>query len=63
VKIRTEPETCQGTGFCAQVAPAVFSQDDAGTVVLLDAAPPAAEREVALEAEAMCPANAIWIDS
>jgi len=42
-------------------APAVFTQDDEGLVVLLDPNPPAAQHAAAKTAELACPAAVISV--
>ncbi|MFJ2843088.1 ferredoxin [Streptomyces griseofuscus] len=61
-RIEIEMDLCCGAGACALAAPAVFDQnDDDGTVILLDATPPADQREAAQEAAARCPTSAIRV--
>jgi ferredoxin len=62
MKIEVDAGKCCGSGMCALTDPAVFDQsEDDGTVVLLDADPPAAHHAAAREAAALCPAGAITV--
>ena len=63
VIVHTDPDRCCGAGQCVLAAPGVFDQrEDDGTVLLLDATPPAAlAREVA-DAVAACPGGAIRLE-
>ncbi|MFJ4675349.1 MULTISPECIES: ferredoxin [Kitasatospora] len=61
--VHVDRDRCCGAGQCVLAAPEVFDQsDEDGTVVLLDARPPAElVREVA-DAVAACPAGAIRLE-
>ncbi|WP_033220540.1 ferredoxin [Kitasatospora phosalacinea] len=61
--VHVDADRCCGAGQCVLAAPEVFDQrDEDGTVVLLDASPPAAlVREVA-DAVAACPGGAIRLE-
>ncbi|GAA2118812.1 ferredoxin [Kitasatospora saccharophila] len=61
--VHVDPDRCCGAGQCVLAAPEVFDQrEDDGTVLLLDANPPAAlVREVA-DAVAACPGGAIRLE-
>jgi ferredoxin len=62
VHITIDEERCCGAGQCVLAAPDVFDQrDEDGVVVLLDAAPPAAQHAAARDAAAICPAAAIMV--
>ncbi|MEV7211876.1 ferredoxin [Kitasatospora cineracea] len=61
--VHVEPDRCCGSGQCVLAAPEVFDQNEQdGTVVLLQASPPAdLVREVA-DAVAACPGGAIRLE-
>ncbi|GAA3748268.1 ferredoxin [Streptomyces tremellae] len=60
LKVEIDEDRCGAIGNCAALAPAVFDQnDDDGTVVLLDAAPPADEHERVRDAALRCPTASI----
>jgi ferredoxin len=62
LRIVADQGRCTSAGNCARVAPELFDQDEQnGTVVLLQAEPPASLVEAAREAESLCPANAITV--
>jgi ferredoxin len=62
VRIEIVEGRCVGAGQCAVNAPAVFDQDDdEGLVRVLDASPPAHEREAVREAAHVCPTGAISV--
>lgn len=60
VKVRIDPEQCQGHGRCYDLAPGLFGEDDEGygTVLGDGVVPPAGERDARL-AVANCPERAI----
>jgi ferredoxin len=55
MKVIADQESCIGSGACTMACPKVFSQDDAGTVVLIDAEPPDELRDQVLAAVDACP--------
>ncbi|NJQ02550.1 ferredoxin [Streptomyces zingiberis] len=62
MKVETDENRCIAVGNCAAVAPAVFDQNDEdGTVLLLDAAPPEREHAEVRAAALRCPASAITV--
>jgi ferredoxin len=61
MRIDIDTDVCIAAGNCARTAPELFDQDDDGTVVLLDARPDAAHREMAREAVDLCPSGCISI--
>ncbi|MGW7293455.1 ferredoxin [Streptomyces xiamenensis] len=62
LRVEIEEPRCVAAGHCVTAAPEVFDQRDSdGVVVLLDAAPPAGERERVREAALLCPAAAILL--
>ncbi|WP_433020878.1 ferredoxin [Kribbella sp. CA-294648] len=62
VKVTVDQDLCVGSGQCALTAEDVFDQsDDDGTVVLLDATPPADRKADIQYAAARCPAAAITV--
>ena len=62
MRIGLDESRCEGTGFCAAVAPRLFALDGPPPVVLKSQDVPPGEEENAREAELMCPARAIAID-
>ncbi|HEY2690820.1 MAG TPA: ferredoxin [Streptosporangiaceae bacterium] len=63
MKIRIDPERCQGHGRCYDLAPGLFGDDDEGygMVVGDGVVPPDLEREARL-AVANCPEQAIELE-
>jgi ferredoxin len=63
MKIRIDPERCQGHGRCYDLAPALFGDDDEGYGMVLGdgAVPPDLERDARL-AVANCPEQAIELE-
>jgi ferredoxin len=62
VRVEVEQQKCVAAGQCAAAAPEVFDQrDEDGIVVLLEAAPAAADEEGVRYAAAICPAQAIQV--
>ncbi|MEU6769687.1 ferredoxin [Streptomyces sp. NPDC046759] len=59
MRIEIDKNLCCGAGTCVLAAPAVFDQDDDGTVVLLHATPGAEQRAAVQEAAERCPTGAI----
>ncbi|HEY3716100.1 MAG TPA: ferredoxin [Jatrophihabitantaceae bacterium] len=60
--VEVNSDICIGAGQCYLAAAAVFdTDDDYGTVVLLDAQPEGDAAEAAREAERLCPSGAIRI--
>lgn len=51
--------SCEGAGFCEQVAPALFRVGPAGAVEALADPVPDEHADAALEAEGMCPTRSI----
>lgn len=62
MKIVLDPRRCEGTGFCAAVAPALFALDGPPPVAVLAVEVPPGEEESAREAELMCPTRAIALE-
>ena len=63
MKIRIDPERCQGHGRCYDLASALFGDDDEGYGMVLGdgGVPPDLEREARL-AVANCPEQAIELE-
>jgi ferredoxin len=63
MKIRIDPERCQGHGRCYDLAPGLFGDDDEGYGMVLGdgVVPPDLEREARL-AVANCPEQAIELE-
>jgi ferredoxin len=59
-RVIVDIEKCIGSGMCALTAPAVFSQDENGFVVLLDQA--ATNTQDARSAAELCPSGALTLD-
>jgi ferredoxin len=60
MKVAVDTSLCIGSGTCALTAPAVFDQNpDEAVVVVLDNAPPEAERDAVELAVQSCPAAVI----
>lgn len=62
MRISVDRDACMGCGICVLAAPAIFTQDDDGTVVLLLEDVPETERAAAEEAVMGCPAGAITLE-
>lgn len=62
LRVSADRSRCCGAGLCAALAPEIFTQsDDDGTVIVLDATPPA-ERSAAVRAAVRrCPSQAIQV--
>ena len=62
MRVAVDQHKCVSSGNCALALPAVFDQrEDDGVVVLLDESPPEELLDEVLEAEDMCPAQAILV--
>jgi ferredoxin len=62
MELRVDRARCLGAGMCVLAAPEVFDQDDEGTVMLLDTAPPQqAAAEAVRQAAHLCPSGAIVV--
>ncbi|HEY7012197.1 MAG TPA: ferredoxin [Streptosporangiaceae bacterium] len=63
MKLRIDPERCQGHGRCYDLAPGLFGDDDEGYGMVLGdgVVPPDLEREARL-AVANCPEQAIELE-
>ena len=60
MKVRINPERCQGHGRCYDLAPSLFGEDDEGYgTVLSDGAVPPGQEQDARRAELNCPEHAI----
>jgi ferredoxin len=60
--VSVDHDRCRGAGMCVLTAPEVFDQsEDDGTVVLLDAEPPAGRHEAVRRAAALCPNGVITV--
>jgi len=63
VKVRIDPEKCQGQGRCFSIAPGIFDFDDLGSgVVIGDGTLSDETMELARLAQANCPEHAIFIE-
>jgi ferredoxin len=62
MRVAVDQDRCIAAGQCAATAPDVFDQrDEDGVVVLVKAAPDAAEEDDVRQAAAVCPALAIQV--
>jgi ferredoxin len=62
MRVAVDQDKCVAAGQCVAAAPAVFDQrDEDGIVVLLKAAPDAAEEDDVRRAAGVCPALAIQL--
>ncbi|NUW39939.1 ferredoxin [Nonomuraea rhodomycinica] len=62
MKIKADTTVCIGAGMCALTVPQVFDQsDEDGTVVLLEASPPAELEDAVRRAVTLCPSGALSI--
>jgi ferredoxin len=62
MRVAVDQDRCIAAGQCVAAAPDVFDQrDEDGVVVLLKAAPDAAEEDDVRQAAAVCPALAIQV--
>jgi ferredoxin len=63
VKVRIDPEICQGHGRCFSIAPGIFDFDDLGNgVVIGDGTLTSDTLELARLAQSNCPEHAIFIE-
>ncbi len=62
MRIRLDPELCQGHGRCYALAPAIFDSDDYGHCVLLAEDVPGGSESMARDAVENCPEQALVID-
>lgn len=62
VRVSVDRDACCSSGMCVLTAPDVFDQsDDDGTVLLLQASPPAERADEVRRAAELCPARAITV--
>jgi ferredoxin len=62
MRVTVDAELCCGSGQCVLAVPEVFDQrEEDGTVLLLDAGPPAATHEEVRVAASLCPSGAITV--
>lgn len=57
--VRVDTLICQGTGYCARIAPAVFEVGPERVARVLDPHPPPDQEELMEEASTLCPTRAI----
>jgi ferredoxin len=63
LKVIVDTKRCVSSGNCADLVPAVFTQDDnTGVVMLLQERPDASLAEVVRKAALCCPSQAISIE-
>jgi ferredoxin len=63
MKVRVDPERCQGHTLCAMIAPDVFQLDDVDghSTAIIDGEIPADLQEKVREAVRSCPEQAIFL--
>ena len=61
MRVIVDQDRCIASGQCVLTADAVFDQQEDGTVLLLDADPPAELHDDVRQAEALCPAQSITV--
>ena len=59
MKAEVDPKQCALTGYCVQVAPELFQLGDEHAEVLTESIDDPGLRELAIEAESLCPTAAI----
>jgi ferredoxin len=59
MKAEANREVCIGAGMCVLTAPTCYDQDDAGTVVVLQADVAAEDEQSVRDAADSCPSGAI----
>jgi len=62
VKIRLNQAACVGHGRCYELAPEIFTDDERGHCVIIEASVPEHLEKQARRGEANCPEGAIEID-
>jgi ferredoxin len=62
MRIRLDPDRCQGHGRCYTLAPDLFDADDMGHCVLLRSDVPAGQEEAARNGVENCPEQALFLD-
>jgi ferredoxin len=62
LSVRIDPDICACTGYCVEVAPAVFELDGEGPTVVLSPHPPLELAGEVREAENLCPTSAIRVE-
>ena len=62
MKVRLEQAACTGHGRCYELAAELFTDDERGHCVIIDALVPEHLEKQARRAEANCPEGAIEID-
>ena len=60
MKVSIDTAACQGTGYCARIAPDVFEVVDSVAVIKVAVVTPEFEK-IVYEAELLCPAQAILV--
>jgi ferredoxin len=61
MRVIVDPNICVASGQCVLTVETVFDQQEDGTVLLLDANPPAELHDEVRYAAALCPAQAITV--
>jgi ferredoxin len=59
MRVEVDPDKCIGSGACVIACPEVFSQDEGGVVILLNAHPVPELHDRVREAVRACPAEVI----
>ena len=60
MKVSIDASACQGTGYCARLAPEIFEVADSVAVIKVAVVAPELEK-IVYEAELLCPAQAILV--
>jgi ferredoxin len=62
LSVTIDPVVCACTGYCVEVAPAVFELEGDGPTVVIDPHPPLGLADDVREAENLCPTQAIRVE-
>jgi len=62
MRIRLDPDRCQGHGRCYTLAPDLFDADDLGHCVVLVSDVPASQEDAARNGVENCPEQALFLE-
>lgn len=62
LRVSIDPDVCACTGYCVEVAPAVFELEGEGPTVVLSPHPALELTDEVREAENLCPTSAIRVE-